>query len=112
MINQTSGFYGLFEMDTAGTVRYSKTPAGNYLSNPPNNFVGRNFFDEIAPFKNIEEFRRRFRYFAQGSDSAQKFNFTCQFDEQPVEVKVMLTHISEREYDASSKLIIVDIRRA
>ena len=111
MINASSDICGLFELDTSGTVMYSKVVSDGYSANARNNFVGRNFFDEVAPFKNIEEFRRRFRYFAQSSDSAQKFNFTCQFDEQPVEVKVMLTHICEREYDASAKLIIVDIRK-
>ena len=112
MINTTSEIYGLYELDASGKVMYSKVGSGGYSANTANTLVGQNFFDEIAPFKNIEEFRRRFRYFAQSSDSAQKFYFTCQFDEQPVEVKVMLTHICEREYDASSKLIIVDIRKA
>jgi photoactive yellow protein len=112
MTNTTSDIYGLYELDTSGKVMYSKINSGDYLANKPNNVVGRNFFDEVAPFKNVEEFRQRFRYFAQSSESAQKFNFTCQFEEKPVEVKVMLTHICEREFDASSKLIIVDIRKA
>ena len=112
MINVTSVICGLFELDTSGKVMYSKVQSDGLSSNPRNNFVGRNFFDEIAPFNNIEEFRRRFRYFAQSPDSAQKFNFTCQFDENPVEVKVLMTHISEWDFDARAKLIIVDIRRA
>jgi len=86
MINTSSGIVGLFELDTPGTIRYSRTPATNTAVNGAFESVGRNFFDEIAPFKNIEEFRR-FRYFAQSTDSAQKFNFTCQFDEKPIEVK-------------------------
>jgi len=103
--------YGLFELDSAGTVMYSKIESGDYSAKGWTEFNGLNFFDEVAPFKNVEEFRRRFRYFVKGSDAAEKFNFICQFDEQPLEVKVMLTQISEREFDASSKLIIVDIRK-
>jgi photoactive yellow protein len=103
---------GVFELDTAGTVMYSRVnPNVNAASfTPSSDLVGRNFFDEVAPFKNIEEFRRRFRHFARGSDSAEKFTFTCQFEEHPAEMKVMLTRISEREFDEDKKLIIVDIR--
>ena len=104
--------YGLFELDSVGTVMYSKIESsGDYSAKGRAEFVGRNFFDEVATFTNVEEFRRRFRYFAGGSDPAAKFNFICQFDEQPLEVKVMLTQISEREFDAKYKLIIVDIRK-
>jgi len=111
MTNVSSGNMGLFELDTAGTVMYSRVNPGIYAATtPPSDFVGRNFFEEVAPFKNVEEFRRRFRHFACGSDSAEKFTFTCQFEERPAEVKVMLTRISEREFDEAKKLIIVDIR--
>jgi hypothetical protein len=114
MINASSGNMGLFELDTAGTVMYSRVNPNIYdnaSSAPPSSdFVGRNFFEEVAPFKNVEEFRRRFRHFACGSDSAEKFTFTCQFEERPAEMKVMLTRISEREFDEDKKLIIVDIR--
>jgi len=90
---------------------YSKIESGDYSAHGRTKFIGLNFFEEVAPFKNVEEFRRRFRYFAQGSGSSQKFNFVCQFDELPLEVKVMLTQISESEFDVRSKLIIVDIRK-
>lgn len=113
MMNVSTGSMGLFELDTAGTVMYSRVNPGAYAASAataPADFIGRNFFDEVAPFKNIEEFRRRFRHFARGSDSAEKFTFTCQFEEQPAEMKVMLTRISEREFDEDKKLIIVDIR--
>ena len=110
MSNISPRIVGLFELDVAGNIRYSRTAATNAAVNGASEFVGRNFFDEIAPHKNVEEFRRRFRYFAQSTDSSQKFNFTCQFDEEPLEVKVLLTQICEREFDLRDKLIIVDIR--
>ncbi len=113
MTNVSSGNMGLFELDTAGTVMYSRVNPGVYAASTtaaPSDFVGRNFFEEVALFKDAEEFRRRFRHFACGSDSAEKFTFTCQFEERPAEMKVMLTRISEREFDEDKKLIIVDIR--
>jgi hypothetical protein len=112
MMNVSTGNMGLFELDTAGTVMYSRVNPGVYAASiaPSSDFVGRNFFEEVAPFKNVEEFRRRFRHFACGSDSAEKVTFTGQFEDRPAEVKVMLTRISEREFDEAKKLIIVDIR--
>ncbi len=91
---------------------YSKIDPQTVGLNVTTNLVGRNFFEEIAESENSAEFRRRFRYFAHGSEPAEKFTFTYLCDQQPVEVKVMLTQISQREYDERGKLIIVDIRRA
>jgi hypothetical protein len=112
MITTSPNGFGLFELDLMGKVMYSRVDPNNSSVNLPKDLTGLNFFDEVAPFENIEELRRRFRYFAKGSDSAQKFTFICQSGEQPLEVKVMLTQISEREFDGKEKLIIVDIRKA
>ncbi len=103
--------FGLFELDLFGTVLYSRIDASSSSINLPTDLIGLNFFDEIAPFGKTEEFRRRFRYFAKGNDSAEKFTFTDCSDENSSEVKVMLTQISEREYNGSEKFIIVDIRK-
>ncbi len=103
--------FGLFELDPTGTVVYSRIdPQINYLKTSES-LVGRNFFDEIAPSESGAEIQKRFRCFAKGSEPAEKFTFTCFSDQSPVEVKVMLTQISQREYDERGKLIIVDIRR-
>jgi photoactive yellow protein len=111
MSEATDGIFGLFELDTAGTVKYSRIEAGNAMLNSSSGLIGLNFFDEVAPFKNTEELRQRFRYFANSSTAAEKFNFSCHFNGSPTEVKVMLTQINEREFDANSKLIILDIRK-
>lgn len=111
MINTSAKVFGLFELDLMGTVMYSKVDPKNSSVNLPQDLTGLNFFDEVSPFQNSEEIRRRFRYFAKSSDSADKFTFTYQADEQPMEVKVMLTQISEREFNGSEKFIIVDIRK-
>lgn len=111
MINASAKVFGLFELDLMGTVMYSKVDSNYSSLNLPPSLIGLNFFDEVAPFQNSEEIRRRFRYFAKGSEAADKFTFTYDAEEHPVEVKVMLTQINEREYNGSEKFIIVDIRR-
>ena len=111
MINTSAKVFGLFELDLMGTVMYSRIDSSNSSVNLPPNLVGLNFFDEVAPVQDSEKLRQRFRYFAKGSDSAEKFTFTSQVDEQPTEVKVLLTQINERDYNGNEKFIIVDIRK-
>lgn len=109
MPNSTARIFGLFELDTAGTVMYSKVDPHTSSVNPATSLIGRNFFDELASFENVAEIHQRFRYFAKGSDAAEKFTFTYLYERQPVAVKVMLMQISQREYDERGKVIIVDI---
>jgi hypothetical protein len=113
MTNVSTSNMGVFELDTAGTVMYSRVnPNVNAASfTLSSDLVGRNFFDEVAPFKRhrgistpLQAFRAQFGFRRKNSP------FTCQFEEHPAEMKVMLTRISEREFDEDKKLIIVDIR--
>lgn len=107
MANSTARIFGLFELDAAGTVMYSRVdPHTSGVGSA--SLVGRNFFDE---FTETTEIQSRFRFFAKGLTAAEKFTYTYLNGQQPVGVKVMLTHISQRDYDAQEKLIIVDIRK-
>ena len=108
--------FGLFELDADGTIVHSRSAATaaafGFGEAVGATLVGRNFFDEIAPFKNVEEFRRRFRYFMKGSSATENFVFDCRFDDDAVvPVKVKLAHICEREFAERTRLVIVDIRK-
>lgn len=106
----TPKILGLFELDTEGTVMYSKVNALNAPKVMPSDLFGLNFFEQVAPFGSNEEFRRRFRFFAKSSEWSEKFNVTCRFEDDSLNLNVMLTRISEREFDGARKLVIVDIR--
>lgn len=106
--------FGLFELDADGTIIYSREVSrlGYVAGATSAALIGRNFFDEVAPFKNVEEFRRHFKFFMRGSNSTENFTFDCRFDGAVVvPVKVKLAQISERESDERTKLVIVDIRK-
>ena len=51
-------FFGLVELDADGTVLYSRIERDGDRHYPPANITGRNFFSEVAPFLNVENFRR------------------------------------------------------
>lgn len=102
---------GLFELDAEGMVYYSRLRRNRELFETEPDVVGRNFFDEIAGFENVDEFRRRFRYFVKGSNSIENFNFDFRFAENAVPMRVMLVRVSETESSDNTRLIIVDIRK-
>lgn len=101
--------FGLFELSDEGTVLYSRAAQRSAERLPEN--VGRNFFDEVAPFENTEEFRRCLNRFIRGNFPSESFNFTCQIKNQTIPAKVMLVRIIERSSEERAKTTIVDIRR-
>ena len=111
MNDSATQIFGLFELDTAGTVMYSRLDAPPVRGGSTDSLIGRNFFDEIASSEYSAEIQRRFRYFAKNSEAAEKFTLSYSDDRSVVQVKVMLTQISRREYDEKGKSIILDIRK-
>jgi hypothetical protein len=110
LLNQRK-LFGLFELDPAGTVLYSRIePDGEATSSAPN-VAGHNFFNEVAPFENAEELRRRISVFANSDGQADNFNFTCQCDDGPLPVRVLLACIRERSNGRNTKSILVHIRK-
>lgn len=103
--------FGLFELDANGKVLYSKVESDEIANRLNNGLNGLNFYDEVAGFKNINEFRQHLDQFTHCGSSVENFKFTCRFDDGIQEVKVRLVRVGEREYDGHAKLTIVDIRK-
>ncbi len=100
--------FGLVELDAAGMVLYSRLENGNGRSD----LTGYNFFSEVAPFKNVEEFRRRLDEFREGSQQADAMDFNCHYEDGPVRVRVLLARIRDRSERAATKSILLHIRKA
>ena len=103
--------FGLFELDPLGTVLYSRIePEDAALEEVPN-VAGHNFFDEVAPFENADELRRRISNFLDSDEQAENFHFTCQCATGPLPVKALLARIRERSGGEQTKSILVHIRK-
>lgn len=98
---------GLFELDAAGKVLYYRRDAGGESSD----MAGHNFYDEVAPFENIEEFRRCVTEFTSGAKAADSFTFDCHYEGSDHPVRVLLARICERMNRHSTKSILVHFRR-
>jgi hypothetical protein len=103
--------FGLFELDPSGIVLYSRPEPDAETGGPAPDVSGRNFFREVAPFENAEEFRRRVINFINGDGQADNFLFTYRCDDGPRPVKVLLARIRERSSGTRTKSILMHIRR-
>jgi photoactive yellow protein len=104
-------FFGLLELGADGTVLYSR----NETNGGPRcveSVVGRNFFYEVAPFLNVREFQQCVENFIRSSQRANSIAFTCEYDDGPVMVKILMARISEKcAYDVT-KSILIHVRKA
>ena len=107
-------FYGLMELDPAGTVLYSRVEpdgAGGAAA-AAQDVTGRNFYTEVAPFANVAEFRRQLDVFSRGEQPASSIDFTCEYEDGPLPVRVLFARIRERAGGNATKSILVHIRKA
>ncbi|MDX6693482.1 MAG: hypothetical protein QOF02_1085 [Blastocatellia bacterium] len=103
--------FGLFELDTAGTVLYSRIELDDGGDGITPDVAGRNFFNDIAPLENVEEFRRRISDFTRSEAQADSFHLSCRLSDGPLPVKVLLARICERSNGTRTKSILVHIRK-
>jgi hypothetical protein len=104
--------FGLFELDSTGTVLYHRVDPPSESSTAPLNIAGRNFYDEVAPFQNTKEFKEFVTEFTDSEKFADSFNFECQCKDNDQPVRVLLARICEAASPTSTKSILVHIRRA
>jgi hypothetical protein len=104
--------YGLVELDTAGTVLYTRFESdGASQFGGESNYMGLNFYTEVAPFRNVVEFRQQLDNFSRGSLPAHSLDFTCDYEDGPLPVRVMFARIRERSQTDVTKSILVHIRK-
>jgi hypothetical protein len=101
---------GLFELDGTGKVLYYRMDSGGEPGGTSVDMAGHNFYDEVAPFENVEEFRRSVTEFTRGAKAADSFDFDCHYEDSDHPVRVLLARIRERLNRNNTKSILVHIR--
>jgi hypothetical protein len=109
----TRKLFGLVELDSAGTVLYACfEPDDDQRFDSALDYIGLNFYTEVAPFRNVAEFKRRLDDFSRGSQPTHSMDFTCDYGDGPLPVRVLFTRIRERSQAEVTKSILVHIRSA
>ena len=98
---------GLFELDDAGQILYHQVDSAGTLPD----MTGHNFYDEVAAFQNVQEFRRCVTDFTRGAKAADSFEFDCHYEGSDHPVRVLLARIRERVNRNNTKSVLVHIRR-
>jgi hypothetical protein len=105
-------FFGLFELNDEGMVLYSRIEPDGRTDISERALTGKNFFEEIVSFENMEEFRTRINRFNQSERQADNFIFTCLIDGDSLPVRVLLARIREQSNGQKTKSILVHIRKS
>jgi hypothetical protein len=104
-------FVGIFELDSAGTVLYSRQSQTCPLVEKTKTIIGQNFFENVANFENVPDFRRRFKNFFYSGHSTENFLFECRSNNESYPVKVLMLRASEKNDNQSNEIVILDIRK-
>jgi len=102
---------GLFEIDAAGKVLYYRKDSAGEPGGTPSDIVGHNFYNEVARFENVEEFRRCVTEFTRSATAADSFDFECRYGGSAHRVKVLLARICESVNRENTKSILVYLKR-
>ena len=102
---------GLFELDDAGKVLYYRRDLADEPGGVSMDIVGHNFYNEVARFENVEEFRRCVTEFTRSATAADSFDFECRYDGSAHRVKVLLARICESVNRNNTKSILVYLKR-
>ena len=107
-----SEVFGLYELADDGTILYSRPRVADGLHDPQPGIIGRDFFRDVFPCRNIDDLRRHFRRFITEAKPNDTFVFDGLFEEEIVRAKILMTRAFEHDQDHAGGIVIMDIRRA
>jgi len=82
--------FGAIRLDRNGTILSYNRAEANLTGRDPRRVIGRNFFTEVAPCTNVQEFAGRFREGVEKGDMHTIFPFRFDFEMAPRDVSVTL----------------------
>ena len=89
--------YGIIVVDEAGVILYYNAREEQISNRRKADVVGKNFFTEIAPCTQVQEFYGRFKETVHRVGLVANFHFHFPFPERPREVEIALTSFQKEE---------------
>jgi photoactive yellow protein len=83
--------YGIIVVDDAGQILYYNAREEQIANRQRENVLGKNFFTEVAPCTQVQEFYGRFKETMHRVGLVADFHFHFPFPERPREVEITLT---------------------
>jgi hypothetical protein len=111
MCRESAEVFGLFELDDAGNVLYSRAHQPERRDSDSAAAIGQDFFREVAKFENREDLRNHFRRFVASRSPADNFRFECLFGDRRIRTRISMIRGHESDAVHTSGIVIMDIRR-
>lgn len=80
--------FGAIQLDQNGTILQYNAAEGDITGRDPEEVKGKNFFREVAPCTNTDEFYGKFREGVKSGDLNTLFEYTFDYNMMPTKVKV------------------------
>lgn len=80
--------FGAIQLDAEGTILSYNLAEGEITGRNPQEVVGKNFFTEVAPCTQSEEFYEQFKKGVREGNLNTLFEYTFDYKMQPTKVKV------------------------
>ena len=80
--------FGAIQLDKNGTILQYNAAEGDITGRDPEEVKGKNFFREVAPCTNTDEFYGKFRKGVEAGDLNTLFEYTFDYNMMPTKVKV------------------------
>ncbi|HKG12212.1 MAG TPA: PAS domain-containing protein [Pyrinomonadaceae bacterium] len=103
---------GLVELDDAGTVLYYNREGGPAAAAPTHEMVGRNFYTDVAPVADAQEFRNTLAAFRRAHAPSHSFNFTFRAGDDALPTRILLARIHEKSEAGGRGSLLVQIKKA
>src|SRR5918912_2136673 len=101
--------FGLFELDSAGTVIHYSAATEKERDASADDIVGRDFFREIAPAPELKELKSRFLRFMTFGDAVERFSSSFPLEGDIIKVQIALARVTEHENGDERRLALVRI---
>lgn len=82
--------FGIIQLDDTGCIRHYNDYESQLAGVPRASVIGKNFFTEVAPCADVQEFAGRFREGVQSRSLDVRFRFRFAFRPRPRDVLVTL----------------------
>ncbi len=88
--------YGIIVVDRQGTILYYNSREEQIANRTRAEVLGKNFFTEVAPCTQVNDFYGRFCETTRSRGDVANFHFVFPFPEQPREVEISLTSFDNK----------------
>lgn len=82
--------FGAIEVDGSGRILRYNAAEGDISGRDPSEVIGKDFFTEVAPCTDTEDFRGRFREGVESGNLDLQLNYTFDYQMTPTQVRVKM----------------------